>query len=113
MPTLVGHIRDDEVGHYKLFLCHSFLRYRDILTSITLGLWLRVIRQRLGEIGQEDAYLALKNGPTLGSALPDRHFSSLDFQRFQHTAGHSAPAYYPYEMTVKMLVKPLRLPGLG
>ncbi|OYW15126.1 MAG: hypothetical protein B7Z46_01155, partial [Hydrogenophilales bacterium 12-64-6] len=59
LATLVGHIRDDEVGHYKYFY-HAFLRYRERERPSRWQV-ARVIRQRLGEIGQEDAYLALKN----------------------------------------------------
>jgi hypothetical protein len=108
LTTLVGHIRDDEVGHYKYFY-HSFLRYRELERPSRWQV-ARVIRQRLGEIGQEDAYLALKNAYAVRN--PGQPFGPLDFQRFQHTAGRWARTKYPYEMTVKMLVKPLRLPGL-
>lgn len=108
LTTLVGHIRSDEVWHYKHFY-HYFLRYRE---SERPSSWqvARVIRKRLGAIGQEDAYLALKNAFEVHH--PGQTFSPRDFQRFQHTAGHWARADYPYEMTVKMLLKPLRLPGM-
>ncbi len=107
LATLAGHIRNDEVGHYKYFY-HFFLRYR---AAERPSRWqvARVLRQRLGEIGQEDAYLALKNAFTVRN--PGQTFSPQDFQRFQHTAGRWARAGYPYDMTVKMLLKPLRLPG--
>lgn len=107
LTTLVGHIRSDEVGHYKYFY-HFFLRYREIERPSRWQV-VRVLRQRLGVIGQEDAYLALKNAFAVRN--PEQTFSPQDFQRFQHMAGHWARADYPYEMTVKMLLKPLRLPG--
>lgn len=108
LATLVGHIRNDEVGHYKYFY-HFFLRYREIERPSRWQV-ARVLRQRLGGIGQEDVYLALKNAVAVRH--PGQTFSPQDFQRFQHTAGHWARADYPYEMTVKMLLKPLRLPSL-
>jgi len=108
LTTLVGHIRNDEVGHYKYFY-RSFLRYRELERPSRWQV-ARVIRQRLTEIGQEDAYLALKNAHAVRN--PGQAFSPQDFQRFQHVAGNWARPHYPYEMTVKMLVKPLRLPGL-
>lgn len=94
--------------HYKHFY-HYFLRYRQ---SERPSHWqvARVIRQRLEAISQEDVYLALKNAFEVRH--PGQTFSPQDFQRFQHTAGHWARADYPYEMTVKMLLKPLRLPGI-
>ncbi|MDA8128989.1 MAG: ferritin-like domain-containing protein [Betaproteobacteria bacterium] len=108
LTVLVSHIRNDEVGHYKYFY-HAFLRYRELERPSRWQV-ARVIRQRLAEIGQEDAYLALKNAYAVRN--PGHPFSLDDFQRFQRIAGHWARAHYPYEMTVKMLVKPLRLPGV-
>lgn len=107
LAGLTGHIRNDEVGHYKYFY-HFFLRYREIERPSRWQI-ARVLRERLGEIGQEDVYLALKNAFAVRN--PGRTFSPQDFQRFQHTAGRWARTDYPYEMTVKMLLKPLHLPG--
>jgi len=108
LTTLVRHIRNDEVGHYKYFY-HFFLRYLQIERPSRWQV-ARVLQQRLGVIGQEDAYLALKN--VFAVRNPGQTFGPQDFQRFQQQAGHWARADYPYEMTVKMLLKPLRLPGL-
>jgi hypothetical protein len=107
LTALVGHIRSDEVGHYKYFY-HCFLRYRE-LEHPSRWQVARVIRMRLGAIGQEDAYLAVKNAFSVRA--PGQAFSLQDFQRFKHAAGHWARADYPYEMTAKMLLKPLRLSG--
>ena len=108
LAALTGHIRNDEVGHYKYFY-HFFLRYRAIERPSRRQI-ARVLRERLGEIGQEDAYLALKNVFVVRN--PGQTFNPEDFQKFQHMAGYWARADYPYEMTVKMLLKPLHLPGL-
>ncbi len=108
LTTLVGHIRNDEVQHYKYFY-HFFLRYREIEHPSRWQV-ARVLRQRLAVIGQEDAYLPLKHVVAVHN--PGQTFSPQEFQRFQHTAGRWARADYPYEMTVKMLLRPLRLPGL-
>jgi hypothetical protein len=107
LATLVGHIRNDEVGHYKYFY-QFYLRYREAEQPSRWQV-ARVLRERLGEIGQEDAYLAVKNAFEIRN--PKQKFSPEHFQRFQHTAGHWARDTYPYEMTVKMLLKPLRLPN--
>lgn len=107
LATLVGHIRNDEVGHYKYFY-QFYLRYREAEQPSRWQV-ARVLRERLGEIGQEDAYLAVKNAFEIRN--PGQKFSLENFQRFQHTAGHWARETYPYEMTVKMLLKPLRLPN--
>lgn len=107
LATLAGHIRNDEVGHYKYFY-HFFLRYRETERPSRWQV-ARVLRHRLGGIGQEDAYLALKNAVAVRN--PDQAFGTQDFQHFQHLAGQWARTDYPYDMTVKMLLKPLRLPG--
>jgi len=108
LTTLLRHIRNDEVGHYKHFY-HFFLRYLAIEGPSRWQV-ARVLQRRLGVIGQEDAYLALKN--VFAVRNPGQTFSPREFQWFQHTAGQWARADYPYEMTVKMLLKPLRLPRL-
>lgn len=107
LATLVGHIRSDEVWHYKYFY-RFFLRYREIERPSRWQV-ARVLRKRLGVVDHLDAYLAVKSAFTVRN--PGQTFSPQDFQRFQHTAGHWARADFPYEMSVKMLLKPLRLPG--
>ena len=108
LTTLVEHIRNDEVGHYKYFY-HFFLRYREIECPSRWQV-ARVLRQRLRAIGQEDAYPALKNAFVVHN--PGQPFTPQDFKRLQHTAAHRVRADYPYKMSVKMLLKPLRLPAL-
>lgn len=108
LAKLTGHIRNDEVGHYKAFY-RLFSRYRAIehpsRRKIALVLW-----KRLREIDQEDAYLALKN--VFVVCNPGRTFNSRNFQDLRNTAGYWARTDYPYEMTVKMLLKPLRMHGV-
>ncbi|HYP67299.1 MAG TPA: ferritin-like domain-containing protein [Thiobacillaceae bacterium] len=108
LTTLVGHIRSDEVGHYKYFY-RFFLRYREIERPSRWQV-ARVLRQRLMVIGHEDAYLAYKN--VFAVRHPGRSFGPQDYQALQHAAGQWARADFPYEMSVKMLLKPLRLPSL-
>lgn len=107
LKTLVGHIHNDEVRHYKYFY-HYFLRYRDVEHPSRWQV-ARVLRRRLGAIGQEDAYFAVKNAFAVRN--PGQAFGLEDFQQLQRAAGYWASAGYPYEMTVKMLLKPLRLPS--
>ncbi len=83
LATLAGHIRNDEVGHYKYFY-HFFLRYRQREHPSRWQV-ARVLRQRLGGIGQEDAYLALKNAVAVRN--PGQTFGPQNFQYFQHMAG--------------------------
>jgi rubrerythrin len=107
LKTLLGHIRNDEVRHYKHFYRY-FLRYRELERP---SRWQAacVLRSRLGEIGQEDAYLAVKNA--FAVRHPGRAFGMEDFQQLRRVTGDVARDRYPYEMTVKMLLRPLRLPG--
>ncbi|MFZ2629268.1 MAG: ferritin-like domain-containing protein [Rugosibacter sp.] len=107
LKTLTGHIRNDEVRHYKYFY-HYFLRYRELERPSRWQV-ARVLRRRLGAIGQEDAYLAVKNAFVVRH--PGKAFGPEDFQQLQRVAGALARSRYPCEMTVKMLLKPLHLPG--
>ncbi|MHB8623642.1 MAG: ferritin-like domain-containing protein [Sulfuricaulis sp.] len=108
LTELLKRIRSDEISHYKYFY-HFYLRHLEIERPSRWQV-ARVLWKRLGIIGQEDAYWALKSA--FAVRIPGKTFGRQDFQRFQHVAGHWARAAYPYEMTVKMLLKPLRLPSL-
>lgn len=107
LTTLAGHIRNDEVWHYRYFY-HFFLRYAEQERPSRWQI-ARVLRRRLSVIGQEDAYLALKNAVAVRDS--SQIFDAGTFGRFQRAAGEWAHAEYPCEMTVKMLLKPLRLPA--
>lgn len=108
LRELVGHIRNDEVRHYKYFY-HFFLRHQAAQGHSRLRL-IQTTWQRLRGIGAEDAYLAVKHAHQVRH--PGQAFERADFARFQHAAGRWACSEYPYEMTVKMLLKPLQLPSL-
>ena len=105
LARLTRYIRNDEIGHYKSFY-RLFLRYRALERPSRRKIAL-VLMKRLREIDQEDAYLALKNVFLVRN--PGRTFNYRDFRELRNTAGHWAQADYPYEMTVKMLLKPLRM----
>lgn len=107
LTSLADHIRNDEVWHYRYFY-RFFLRYsaQELPSRWQIA---RVLRRRLSVIGQEDAYLAVKNAVAVRE--PSRAFDSSTFGHFQRVAGGWARADYPCEMTVKMLLKPLRLPA--
>jgi len=108
LAELTGHIRNDEVRHYKYFY-RLFLRYRTIENPSRRKI-AHVLWKHLREIDDEDAYLALKN--VFVECNPERTFKSQDFQSLRTAAGRWARTDYPYEMTVKMLLRPLRLPSV-
>jgi hypothetical protein len=108
LRELVAHIRNDEVRHYKYFY-HFFLRHQATQAHSRWRL-ARTVWQRLHEIGAEDAFLAVKHAHQVRH--PGQVFERADFERFQQIAGRWARDDYPYEMTVKMLLKPLDFPAL-
>ncbi len=106
LRQLAGHIRSDEVRHYKYFY-HFYLRYRERertpRRTVLATLW-----SRLAEIDDEDAYLAFKH------AWLVRHenatFRAEDYRYFRRQSRDLIRRHYPYAMAIKMLLKPLRLP---
>jgi len=107
-PVLAGLfslIRNDEVWHYRYFY-HFFLRYQRRETpghfAVARTLW-----QRVREVENEDAYYAFKH--VYLERHPARRFHEHAYRMFRRHYVSLARRYYPYEMAVRMFVKPLGL----
>ncbi len=98
-PILAGiatNISKDEIYHYDIFE-EGFKKYNEeeklSRTDIT-----KIIYARLKEANDEDVSIAFK------------HINSnASFDEFKKEIKHFAKIYYPYNMSVKMLMRPLRL----
>lgn len=105
LRLLVDHIRADEVAHYT-----HFRRYYKALDGVERHGVRKVgatILRRLADIDSEDAYIAFKHA-YLGH-YPERQFHDIYWQRHQKAAKRLARRNYPFEMAVKMLMKPVPL----
>ncbi len=106
LATIAGHIRDDEVGHYKGF--YRFYRaYREI-EGVARWRVAREVWRRVVEVDQEDAYLAVKNVSQVHE--PGRVFDRAQFTRFRARVRLWMRASYPFPTAVKMLLRPIDPP---
>ncbi|MDA8390392.1 MAG: ferritin-like domain-containing protein [Gammaproteobacteria bacterium] len=106
LTTLAGHIRNDEVGHYKGFY-HYYRRYQDRESHSRWRVG-RELWRRVAEIDSEDAYLAVRNAYQV--RYPQQPFEPADFRAFRSRISGWMREAYPFPMAVKMLLKPLSLP---
>ncbi|MDR7927897.1 ferritin-like domain-containing protein [Acidithiobacillus thiooxidans] len=106
LRLLAGRIRADEVHHYKYFY-KFFQAYqqqeKNSRWRIGRELW-----KRVSEVDQEDSYLAIKNAFEVKN--PGQTFSGKDFAAFRERMGDWVSRHYPFEMAIKMLLKPVSLP---
>ena len=106
LRLLAARIRADEVHHYKYFY-RFFLLYqaREKNSRWRIG---RELWKRVAEVDQEDSYLALKNAFEVKN--PGQRFSPEDFTAFRRRMGQWIDRHYPFDMAMKMLLKPIALP---
>ena len=105
LRQLVDHIRADEVAHYT-----HFRRYYNALDAVKqygLGKVGATILRRVAAIESEDAYIAFKHA-YIGH-YPDRPFDDKYWLQHNKAAKRLARCHYPFEMAIKMLMKPVPL----
>ncbi len=102
---LLENIKNDEIAHYTHFRRY-FNGYdsvsRQSFRAICATMW-----RRLHAIESEDAYVALKHVHLV--RYPDRPFLVSDYRKYSRTTKRLARTHYPFEMAVKMLIKPIPL----
>lgn len=106
LRDLAARIRADEVHHYKYF----YRYFREYQQRERLSRWrlLRELLRRVSEVDQEDTFLAIQ--AAYETYNRGQHFSRADFDDFRRRMGNWIQRYYPFEMAVKMLLKPIDLP---
>lgn len=105
LKTLTGHIRQDEVNHYRNFR-RFFEKYRDQEQIGRIDI-MRSLYRRLTEVEDEDAYIGLKY-----SWMMHHSQEPFDEQKLRAMINNLQPImkdHYPYRMVLKMLLKPLSL----
>jgi hypothetical protein len=105
LRDLAGRIRADEIRHYKYFY-HFFLAYTQREPLSRRQIW-HTLRERLGEVDTEDAFFALKH--MAATREPEKAFGPRDYQALRRVLVALAKPHYPYEMAIKMFLKPLAL----
>lgn len=106
LKQLTGHIKSDEVRHYKNFYQH-FRLYRE-REGFSRYKVFRAILRRVNEIRSEDSDIALRH--VFNQCYPHLKENQAEFKRISGRAQDLLRRNIPAEMTVKMLLKPLELP---
>jgi hypothetical protein len=105
LSLLARRIVEDEVRHYKHFY-RFFRRYREAecpsRAAITRALW-----RRLRMTGGDDSYIALKH--VYRAQYPDATFDAAVNRDLRGLCHDLVRDHFPYEMSVRMLLKPLAL----
>ena len=110
-PVLRGlatSISSDEVRHYKHFYRY-FLRYQ-ALEHPSRAAVLRTLWKRTTDIEAEDAFYAFKALYRVRN--PDKEFQKSDYEAYRKGVAQLGKRDFPYEMAIKMLLKPLGLPPI-
>ncbi len=105
LAALAGRIKADEVRHYKYFY-RFFRRYREQAGMGRLPV-LHTLYARLHTVDGEDAYYAFKH--VYRGRYPRRTFGDADYEHFRRQSFRLARSHYPYDMGMKMLLRPLDL----
>ena len=110
LKQITENISADEVRHYKYFY-HYFCHYRDRERPSRLAI-LRQLWRRGAGVKAEDAYVAFKHAFLVRN--PDATYSEAEYDKFRASFRRIGRKAFPYEMAVKMILKPLGLsPPLG
>jgi hypothetical protein len=105
LKQIAANISVDEVRHYKHFY-RFFQRYHAREGTSRLAI-LRTLWQRATEVDVEDAFLAFKH--VFLASNPGAEFQPADYDAFRARVRHLAKRHFPYDMAVRMMLKPLEL----
>ena len=105
LAGLAGRIAEDEVRHYKHFY-RFFRKYRGVenpsRAAVVPALW-----RRLRMTGGQDAFIAVKH--VYDASHPDGSFDTSMYRNVRRECRDLVRERFPYEMSVRMLLKPLAL----
>lgn len=104
LRQLASLIRTDEVAHYVHFFQY-FKRYRDE-ENLGRGRITRSLLGRVAEIDSEDAWFAFRS---IYHVAADGTDAERAYHQYLQRAHDRMRVYYPFDMAVTMLLKPLAL----
>jgi hypothetical protein len=105
LALLARRIVEDEVRHYKHFY-RFFRKYRD-LESPSRGAVVPALWRRLRMTGGDDSFIVLKH--VYSTRRPAAPFDSNVYRAVRRECRDLLRSYFPHEMSVRMLLKPLAL----
>lgn len=105
LAVLARRIAEDEVRHYKHFY-RFFRKYRDAerpsRAAVVPALW-----RRLRMTGGQDGFIVVKH--VYGASHPNGPFDAATYRDVRRQCRDLVRDRFPYEMSVRMLLKPLAL----
>jgi len=105
LKDILANISSDEVRHYKHFYRY-FLDYKDLERPGRVAI-LRQLWKRSTDVKAEDAYFAFKH--VFLERNPEEAFTQEAYDEFRASFRRIGRTIFPYEMAVKMILKPLDL----
>jgi len=108
LRQILGHIRDDEVSHYKHFL--GFVRAGQALAGRRPFAVAWAITRRVRESRSDDTWIAFRHAFEVRH--PERRCERRDFERWNRDVQDIVQQSFPFRMAAEMLVAPLSLPRL-
>jgi hypothetical protein len=105
LKQIAANIAADEVRHYKYFY-HYFRHYRERERPSRLAI-LRQLWRRGAGVKAEDVYIAFKHAFLVRN--PGIPFTEAEYDKFCASFRRIGRRAFPYEMAVKMILKPLDL----
>ncbi len=106
LKRIAHHIRTDEVGHYKYFFRY-FRKYAQ-QESVSRRAIFQALWTRIREIDNEDGLIAYKHAYQV--RYPDHVFDPQHYERFRMNLDQMTRDHFPFEMAVRMCLRPLDLP---
>ncbi len=107
LKEMTDHIRSDEVRHYKYFYKY-FNKYNAIERNSRRTV-LKTLMRRAFELRDADAEIALRHA--FFARHPEARDNGIPFRPVAARVNQRVRRHLPAEMCVKMLLKPLALPG--
>ena len=103
LRDLIERIKTDETAHYAFFRRHFVglnKSERHTASEVIATIW-----RRLREVRGEDAYIAFKH--VHATRNPTVPVSPVHWRNYNQQVKRLARKYYPYNMAIQMLVKPI------
>jgi hypothetical protein len=106
LKELTSHIKSDEVRHFAHFYRY-FQRYRAV-ERVSRYRVVRAVLKRIAEAKSEDGLVAYRHAFQV--RFPEVPFEDRYYRDFNRSLRRLMQHNFPFEMSVKMLLKPVDLP---
>ena len=106
LKELTRHIKRDEVRHFSYF--YRFYQRYSAVEAVSRGRIVRAILKRIAEAKSEDSLVAYRHAFRV--RFPETPFEDRYYREYNSKLKAIMQQHFPFEMSVKMLLKPVNLP---